>query len=506
MERRDLGLGLLCLALAGCSRPATERDFIRVAVAHQIDTLDPHAVDRLSAFSILSNVYEPLVVTDAEMRMRPALAERWESPDPLTWIFHIRPAVTFHSGRALQAADVVYSLTRALGRPELEVKNYLVDVEGVTALDGLTVRLQTKISTRILLNKLRYAYVVPDGSSTEALRGSADGTGPYRLAAWSPRESVRLERNERYWGGPPPVRSVEFVLGASPDEAIRGFLQGRYQLIQADSKKVEVALGAAHRILRRDNFFVKYLGFDLERERTPFARSSSNPFRDLRVRRAIHIGLDRHRLVRELWNYAEPAAQPVPRFVFGFSPGIAEPTYSAGAGMSLLKQAGFRDGFAVILHTRSLFGDAAAQVQKQLAAMGIRIEVRALGDAEFFDLLRHRQASFWLNRFGCASGDASDFLNAVVHSRGDDARFGLTNYGGYRNPKLDEAIERSAGIDRVEARLHALQQMMGEVMDDLPIVPLYNDQDVYALDRSLSWEPRSDSLIRGAEISLAGDR
>src|SRR5580765_396084 len=92
-------------------RPATHpSETITISVPYEIETLDPHASGSAGGTAIASNFYEPLVGTDATLRPRPALATAWENPDPLTWTFHLRRDVRFHSGRPLRARDVAYSI------------------------------------------------------------------------------------------------------------------------------------------------------------------------------------------------------------------------------------------------------------------------------------------------------------------------------------------------------------------------------------------------------------
>lgn len=505
-RRARSALALLTAALAGpsCSTPPPARDAIHIAVPYELTTLDPHAEDRLGVFAVLSNVYEPLVTTDADMKVQPCLATAWETPDPLDWVFHLRPGANFHDGRPIEAKDVVYSFQRLLRDPRLEIRNYLANVVDVTAPDRLTVHVRTERPTRILLSKVSKVLIVAEGVVGATLAGAANGTGPYRLTSWLPGKTVGLTRYDGHWGLRPAVREVEFVLGQGAEPAILGLQQGRYQLVQADSKKVVALLGGSsrYRVLRRDNIFVKFLGFDLARDVTPFCSARPNPFRDRRVRQALHIGLDRHHLVRELWNYAVPAVEPVPRFVFGFSPDVPEPATDRERARELLRSAGLGSGFEVTMHARRIVAEAAAFVREDLASLGIRAQVKVMPDGEFFELLNARRASFWLSRFGCPSGDASDFLDAMVHSPTPDGRYGLNNYGGYRDPELDRAIEASAGLDKPNERRNALQQIVRRVTDELVIVPLYNDQDVYALESSLTWQPRSDSFIHAATIGV----
>ncbi len=498
-----LGFGAIAIAFAACQK-APGSPSIRIGVPYEVGTLDPHAEDKVSNEALLSNLYDSLVMLDGEMRIRPGLATSWESPDALTWTFRLRPGVTFHGGRRLRAADVVYSFKRVLGRTDLQIKNYLQDVSAVRAIDSVTVEVRTGRPVRTLLNRLSFVAILPEGMDEAALRSSADGTGPYSLAAWKEGESVRLDRNDGYWGGRPAIREAEFVLGKDPEQAIRGMLEGEYQLIQGDSKRVAAAVERSerHLVLRRDNLFVKYMAFDLARDDTPFCSLKPNPFKDLRVRRALNTAIDRHRLVSELWNYAVPATQPIPRFVFGFNPEIREVVHDREGAKTLLKSAGLDKGFRVVLHARRTLSEAAALIREDMGQIGVDVEVRILPEAQFFELMGRRGATLWLNRFGATTGDGSEFLNDVLHSTDRIRHLGMLNYGGYVNPDLDHAIQMSGEVDNAEQRRDTIQQILKRVEQDLIVIPLYSDQDVYAIDRSYAWRPRGDSHIRVAEIAL----
>jgi peptide/nickel transport system substrate-binding protein len=503
-----VGAGLLLLlAVAGCrkeSPSAPVMDRMEIAVPWEIATLDPHAEDKVSNHALWTNGYESLVNLGSGLEVRPALAESWESPHPLRWVFKLRRNVRFHNGEAFGARDVVASMQRILGRRDLQIRNYLVEVTEVLALDEHTVEIRTSQPTRGLLNKLSFVAMISADDDATRLTSSMNGTGPYRLAGWEPGRTVALARHDGWWGPPPALRAVTFHLAQSTDAVIAGLQEGRFSLAQADSRRLAAALqgSTGYDVLRRDNLFVKYLAFDVAHPTTPFVRGRPNPFRDLRVRRAIHAAIDRHRLVKEMWGYAVPATQPVPRLVFGFNPRIPEPAADRELAGRLLAEAGVPGGFEVVLHARRILADAANLVREELGGVGLRVTVKELPDEEFFDLLGHGGASLWINRFGCTTGDATEILNDVLHTRDEARHLGMLNYGGHGDASLDAAIEAVGRIEDSGVRRDAIQKILERTMNDVLVVPLYNDQDVYALSRSYTWEPRSDSHIRAAEVSI----
>src|SRR4051794_5240375 len=180
---------LLALCAAAChSRPAAP---LRILISSAPLSLDPHLQDEANTFAVLGNVYEGLTAFDGDMRLHPALAERWESPDDLTWRFHLRSGIHFHDGRPLEAADVVASLERARHHPRSQVAGYLVAVSGVKAVDAQTVDVVTTRPYALLLNKLAFVYIVPRDAPPDIQ--DVVGTGPYRVASRRANGTVDLE-------------------------------------------------------------------------------------------------------------------------------------------------------------------------------------------------------------------------------------------------------------------------------------------------------------------------
>ena len=111
----------LVIALTACSTGeradlgGSSAGRLVAAIAGEPDQLDPHKTSAYFSFEVLENVYDTLVEPDANLEMRPALAESWDvTPDQLTWTFHLRRGVTFHDGSPFTADDVVYSYRRII--------------------------------------------------------------------------------------------------------------------------------------------------------------------------------------------------------------------------------------------------------------------------------------------------------------------------------------------------------------------------------------------------------
>lgn len=495
--------GALCAAFVAvaCRREAAPPPLV-VSVPYQVETLDPHVHDRLGYATIAAHLYEPLVVLDAEMGIRPALAERWSTPDPLTWVFNLRPGVRFHDGHELTAADVVHTLERLRKNPALSLGIYTVQVESVRAQGDLTVEIRTFRPFGILLNKLACVPVVGRGRDAE-LTLRPNGTGPYRLVRFE-RDRIRMERNERFHGPKPDVEEVTFLLGRDALAAARDVLSGRSRLAQCPSREAVRSLQGRPdlAIVRRPELFVRFLGFDVRPRPTPFVPAPVNPFASPEVRQAISLLIDRRSFVSGLSAFAIPAHHLVPASIFGHDPSLPDLPYDPALSARLLRRAGFADGFAVTLHTRRHLADAARRVAQLLAPAGIRVEVVELPETVFFELASKGELSFFLTGLGCASGDASDLLDSAFHTVDAGRRLGRANYGRLSDPSLDAAIESSAEILYQVERRDVLQRVLRQAMATYAWVPLERDEVVYAVASPFEFRPRANSFVLASEVSL----
>lgn len=485
-RRRPQGkMAWAALAAAGvltahCHRaaPPPERP-LRIALSRSF-TLDPHAGELLT-LSVLRNLYDSLTAFDAGNRVGPALAESWENPDELTWIFHLRHGVTFHDGRELTAGDVLFSFERARRAPTSEIGSYLVAIEKVLALDPHTVEITTRRPDPILLNKIAFVLVVPAGSPPVIVRPV--GTGPYRLVAHEPGKRLVLRAFDRYWAGTPPERAVELLPITDHDARIKGLLDGDLDIVEpgfADLARIRAAPGC--RIAKQARSLgVTYL----------LLRSDRQPLDDLRTRRALSLALDRGELVRTaLHGEGVPIGQMVTGNVFGFAPDIRPPGADQATARALLAAAGHAGGLELELQISPGERPQLDALARQLLSAGIRVRARERPLEEF-----SANADFSLASWFCLSGDASDFFDAMAHSPSAKSGYGAGNFTHYRNRELDALVEDSESALDLLARRNQLEHAMHVLMADFVFIPLYSAPILYGTRDTIEWQPRSDRLI-----------
>lgn len=502
-----LGLLLAAAPLAlGCSRGRTadRAGYLRVAVSYDVASLDPHQENTLETFEQLSNVYEPLVGLDRDLRLAPALAASWTNPDATTWAFRLRLGARFHDGSPLTAEDVVYSIERLKGDETLRARSQLSEVTGASVENG-QVLLRTARPSARLLNDLSQVLVVRAGSTRESLEAHPNGTGPYAVESWTPRRRLRLRRHEGYWGVRPAHPGVEVEMGVAEDQAAAGIREGRFSLVARINRPgVERAASQSsrYRLVRKQSLYLLHLGFNLSSPTLPETAGVPNPFLHLGVRQAIDLALDRDRIAAARSPDSVPARNILTRATFGYDPEAPSSTRDVAKARRLLEAAGYPNGFDVTLHDVTKPGPA-DEVRAQLAQIGIRVTVAAVPEREFFPALRRRELSLWLVGDGAMTGEAGWLLATQFHSPDPGRGLGLDNYGGYSNRELDRAIEEADAIYDPDERRRALQRAVRLAEDSLAWVPLFFGQVLYILDRDLTFEPREDLVVRYAEIGRA---
>ena len=187
---------------------------LRIASAFDPQTMDPHAVALLYHSRIAFQVHDALLNRDADFKLEPALATRWQMTGPTTWRFSLRSGVKFHDGSPFTADDAIFSIQRAQG-PTSQRAFTLQGIAALKKVDALTIDIQLTAPDAVLPEKLLLVAMVSQAwcrqhgvekaqdfngkQETFAVR-NANGTGPYRLVAYQPDVQVQLARHDGWWG------------------------------------------------------------------------------------------------------------------------------------------------------------------------------------------------------------------------------------------------------------------------------------------------------------------
>ncbi len=497
---RVLWLG--CLVLIPACAPRGSRSTLTIIQGSDILTLDPNSKFEVVNDTIAMNLFDSLLRFDQHMALQPSLAVRWENPTEKKWSIHLRKGVTFHDGSPLTADDVVFTFRRVLQNPQSEIFPFLTGIRDVTATDPLTVEIQTEEPTP-LLPRLSFVYILPRKAiqkqgEREFFRHPV-GTGPYRFVSWQPGEDVEMEAYPDYWSGRPAVGRVRFRAVDSPDERWRVATSiAPMILLEGPRKGWEDHLNDRRvRLIARPSLSVSYIGVNV-------SPRPDNPLADLRVRQAIRRSLDlKEVLSRGANNHGFVATQFVPPDVIGFNPSLSTPARDVPAARALLAAAGHPGGLELTLDQREdSQSPVVAEIVRQLGESGIRLRVRTWKKAEFLERVDHGDFSLHITGWICSSGDSAELFESSLHTREPREGLGRDNGTGYSNPALDAMIEQMMTTIDSGARIEIEKRAMQTAVADLPLIPLFVQEDRYALSPGVSWEPRADGEIWVPDVTL----
>jgi len=480
-----ISIALLTFLLlhASCSSPqAADPGTVTFLIDTMPANLDPRIGTDAQSQRLHSLVFSGLLERDAEMNLHGDLAERWESPDPLTYVFHLRRGVRFHNGRELTSVDVKSTfdsiLSGAIKTPKRGAFRTLAAVE---TPDAATVvfRLREPFAS-FLWNLTRPSVGIVPADAAADFAQHPIGTGPFRFLRARQDEEVVLERNADYFRRVPSIERVRFRI--VPDATVRA---------------LELRKGTADLVLNSlspDMVPVLARQSDLEVTQQPgttywyVAYNLDAPALGRReVRQALAYATDRRALVTYLLRgQARLADGLLPPNHWAYEPHVPRYEYDPARAERLLDAAGFprpagAGGHAMRLKltlktsTEEITRLLGAVLQEQWRRVGVELELRPLELATLYaDITRGNFQLYTLRWVG--GNNDPDIFEFVFHSRKippDGA-----NRGHYRNPRLDALVDQA----RVEAERERRRQLYSEVQrivaEDLPYLNLWLSDNV----------------------------
>jgi len=519
---------VLCLAFALPGAQA-QTPALRIASAFDPQTMDPQALALLYHSRVVFQIYESLVTRDQAFRIEPGLALAWKMTGPTTWRFELRPGVVFDDGQPFTADDAVFSIERALAPPSQRAFQ-LEGVTAVKALGPLAIEIDLAHPDAVLPGKLQFiammsrAWCEAHGvtraqdfngqQETYAVR-HADGTGPFKLLRYEPDVRTTLVRNPAWWGWADKrsgnLGQVDFVTIKSDATRLAALASGEVDLVLDPPFQDVARLQRDPRIqlLQIADIGEQYLGFDQARaELTGSDVKGRNPFKDLRVRRAVYQAINIDLIIAKvLRGLAVPTGAFLSPRVDGAPAELDRRLpYDPAKAKALLAEAGYGSGFSVTLDCvnvawREAVCQAAAAMLTQL---GIRTTLRVSPPSQFFPKLSQATASFI--EFGWSPNpDAWSSLNALFHSWSAGGA-GVFNAGRYSNPKLDALIDAIRVEPDLARRRAMVTQVLRDAAADLPYVPLYRRTLTWAMAKKVSavqW-PDDTVELRWVKVSTPG--
>lgn len=456
----------------------------RVNVVADPAQMDPITYSEIVSGRIMRNVYEGFTKLTDDGRNEPALAERWE---PLStgpgFRFYLRKGVTFHSGRTFTAKDVKYTFEELL-RPGAkgglnaiylgvivgakEMKDGTAkEISGIKIVDDNTIDIAfTKPDVLFPIYPFFFmdSGIVADAGADWMTKVSA-GTGPYKFKGWKRGVSVDLEANKAYWGGAPKIDGVSFLIVPSADTALSQYDAGELDF-------VDVYAAAIRRVLRDDRYAKELI-------RVPRAQSTYlgmnqalyAPFKDIRVREAVSLAIDRNGMIRGLYGGAAfPLNGVVTPGMPGFNPNLPELKFDPDRAKKLMAEAGFPDGKGlppVEISGTDAFKDELTYYANQFQrVLGMPVTVKLVERATHIRAMNAGEVAFFPWGWTADYPDAAYYLSQMWHSESP------YNRPRWKNAEFDKVIDESLTVADNAKRFALYAKAEKILLDDWGTAPV----------------------------------
>lgn len=527
MKKRIVGLALTALVGLAVAAGAQAAE-LRVGFKSEVSSADPHVFQAFNR-NVWQHVYESLVGQDKDLKAVPGLAQEWRATDRTTWVFRLRPNVSFQDGSPFTAEDAKASIERAMSMPGARTyKPYLRDIESVKAADPHTLQITTKVPSPTLPDNLSLILMLPRAMAKATEQSFASGqsnvgTGPYRFVEFAHGQRVVLARNDKYWGAREPWDKVTFQFIPKDPARASALLSGTVDVIDGVSANLDGIL-RSNQFERSSttSYMLNFIGFDVSRAQSPFVlddqgrKMSGNPLADRKVRQALSLAVNRDLIVRAVMKGdATATAQIVPAGFFGHEPALAPAAADPAKARALLAEAGYPKGFQLSLHCPNDRYPNDAKVCEAVGQMftqvGVKTDVQTLPFAVFQPKAQGSATeepafSAWLIGIGAVTGDSLQPLIATVAGHDPKAGLGANNFGRYANKEIDALIMKAAQSMNPGEREQAQREAVRLLAMDAGNLPLHNLKAVWAYRKGLSVVPRADGFTFATAIREGGAR
>ncbi len=512
-----IGAALMLLASPHLSEAKT----FRFANDGDVNSMDPYARNETFLLTFMSNVYEPLVRRNKQLKLEPALAVEWAQTAPETWRFKLRQGVKFHDGTPFTADDVVFSFER-VRMDGSNLKAVVATVKSIRKVDDFTVELTTDGPDPILPEEItnwtimsrswaekNNAVKPADLTKNEEFYATrhTNGTGPFMLKDREPEVKTTLVVNPNWWDKPEHnLTEVVFTRIANDSTRVAALLSGEVDMIYTvpvqDAERIRKTPGI--KLLEGPELRTIFLGMDQSRdELLESSVKGKNPFKDVRVREAFYRAIDEEAIkTKVMRGSATVTGLMIAPGVNGFDKSLNDRIpYDVAAAKKLLAEAGYPNGFEVGMDCptdRYINDEAICQaVVAMLSRINIKVNLLAQTRSKYFAKILGPgyNTSFYLLGWTPATYDARDMLFNIVATRTPQGQ-GLFNVGGYSNKRIDELVKLIQIETNPEKRQGEISEAMKIHKDEFGHIPLHQQTVVWAARDNIDLVQLADNFFQ----------
>src|SRR5205823_3233230 len=445
MSVRQILLTAATLTAAAVAISPASAQTLRYANQGDLKSLDPYTLNETTTHAHLGQVYDGLIARDKDLKLVPALAESWETPEPTRWRFHLRKNVKFHNGDPFTADDVIFSADRIRAKGSNFLSNVPEDAK-FSKIDDYTVDVKLDSPNPILTSQWDSWFIMdkkwceennavaptPASATTPSYASlHENGTGPFTIESHQPGVKTVFKANPNWWGKPEHnLKEIIFTPIGSDATRVAALLSGEVDVIEPvpiqDISRVDSSPNA--QVLKGPEIRTIFLGMDQVRDELLYSNiKGKNPFKDVRVReaffKAIDVELIKTRVMRGL---STPSALMIAPQLFALSKDFTRPKFDPDGAKKLLTEAGYPDGFEVTMDCPNdrYVNDAAIcqAVVGMLARVGVKINLFAQPKAQYFAKVLKPggyQTSFYMLGWTPGTLDSHNVMYDIMGCRDD---------------------------------------------------------------------------------------
>ncbi len=465
------------------AKPA--REHLNTFISANPASLDPSRWASGAEHTINIQICDPLCYLDGD-EVTMLLAESYDvSADSLTYTFHLRKGVKFHNGEEFKANDVVFTIERDMESPYMA--SYTAQIESVTAVDDYTVDIRLKAPYAPFLLSVNSLLIVNEKAVTEAGESYGEhpiGTGPYKFVSFEPSNKIELTRFDDYFRGPAAIKDVTVKILTDPTTSTIGLQTGELDIgdFSLSSYDEVVASGLQIHQWKADVIYFVTMNTEVA------------PFDNKLVRQAIGYAADKEFMVEVAASgFAAVSNTMIPPTVFGHSDNVT-PKYETNKekAKQLLIDAGLTLPYDIgtIKVIDGQFKQIAEILMQDLNEIGLKVEIEMLEQNKYLEDVFGGNYSMGVISLGMP-GDA-DKYQLLFKSENING----INMARYNNPTVDDLFVQGASILDADKRLEIYKQIQDILSEDMPYVPVYVPELVFAYSQDVVLTPSDTQFNR----------
>jgi peptide/nickel transport system substrate-binding protein len=475
---------------------------MRVGFYVEAATMDPHLSGSKIDRQVYHNVFDPLLVIDNKLQVKPNLAESWQTPDPSTLVFKLRQGVKFHDGTDFNAEAAKFNFERMANEPKSVRKGEVANIGSVEAVDPYTLKLNLKKPDASLLATLtdRAGMMISPKAVQERgadlERNSAGaGTGPFEFVEWVKDDHITLKRNENYWNkeGGPYLDQIRFR--PIPDDTVKlqSLQAGEIDVMDYVAPRDVAPLKADRNLVEIDVPSLACFWYQLNMTKPPFDNKA--------LRQAVMYGIDTEAITRGVWLGVGVAANgPISPSSWAYDDTIKPIKRDVAMAKQKLAEGGMPGGFSFTVNTNNIpINVQEAEVMKaQLAEAGITMNVNLTDSARLLAEGNSKTAQMssyqWSGRPD-PDGNVYQFFRTTPGTS--------LNWSGISNPRLDELLDRTREVSDQAERKRLYGEVIKILHEEVPGIFVVHPIEPKAFSPKVQgYDPVPDGMMRFKDVWL----